>query len=171
MKNNNQEKASLLRDVSMYRCIRRRQLYELYPGKRAVVKKLLARLVREGRISQVGSYYCDAPESMEELDKGMIDAIWVLVDFIDRVEYHGVGNYPVKIIFCADGEIYEIIHAGIGKETLVSYLAAERKRNEMESKLIVLVDKAEQIEDLQVDGALAYCTVSPEGEVQYYQKE
>ena len=171
MKNNNQERASLLRDVSMYHCIRRKQLYKLYPGKRAVVKKLLAYLVREGRINQVGNYYCDAPESMEELDRSMIDAIWVLIDFIDRVEYHGVGTYPVKLIFCADGEVYEIIHAGVGKETLVSYLAAERKRNEMESKIIVLVDKPEQIEDLQIDDALAYCTVSPEGEVQYYQKE
>lgn len=171
MKNNNQERTSLLRDVSMYRCIKRRQLYELYPGKRALVKKLLAYLVREGRISQIGSYYCDAPESMEELDHGMIDAIWVLIDFIDRVEYHGIGNYPVKIIFCADGEVYEIIHAGIGKEALVSYLTAERKRNETESKILVLVDKPEQIEELQMDDVLGYCTVSPEGKVQYYRKE
>ena len=40
----------------------------------------------------------------------VVQAVWVLVDFIDRVEYHAIGEFPAKVIFIADGQIYEIVH-------------------------------------------------------------
>lgn len=165
------EASSLLRDVSMYQCMTKEQVYGLYPGKQAVIKNLLSYLSKQGRISQVGDYYCASPECAEEIDRGLIAALWVLIDFMDQVEYHAIGNYPVKIVFCADGEVYEIIHAGVGKEALISYLAAERKKDENATQFLVLVDRPEQIEELQADNAIGYCTVSPEGKVQYYRKE
>ena len=96
-------------------------------------------------------------------------AVWVLADFIDRVEYHSVAEYPAKIIFFADGEIYEIIHAAQGKDTLLSYVLSSA--GEHPSRYLVLVDDPGQIEQLQIPHASGYCTVSPEGDVHYYQKE
>ena len=87
------------------------------------------------------------------MDKGLLAAIWVLADFIDRAEFHSVGDFPAKLIFFADGEVYEVIHAANGKEALI------------------LVDKPEQIPELEIPNVRGYCTVSPEGEVQYYQRE
>ena len=36
---------------------------------------------------------------------------------------------------------------------------------------LVLVDRPEQIEELELPHTCGYCTVAPNGEVQYYQKE
>ena len=168
---NRMEAASLLRDVSMYRCLTKEQIYGLYPGKYTVIKNLLSYMEKQGRIVRVGRYYCDSQESIKELDRSLLAAVWVLVDFMEQVEYHATARYPAKIVFCADGEVYEIIHAGVGKEALVSYITLEREKDENPTKYLVLVDRPEQIEELQTDNAIGYCTVAPDGKVQYYRKE
>ena len=68
----------------------------------------------------------------------------MLADFIDRVEYHSVGDYPAKVIFFADGQVYEIVHAAQGKETLLARVLADA--SEEPSCYLVLVDEPEQIE-------------------------
>ena len=164
-----QEAACLLRDITMYRVMTKEQLLRLYPGKREKVRNLISYLVRQGRIWEYEEYFCAAPECAGEIDLGLLAAVWVLADFIDRVEYHSVGDFPAKIIFFADGEIYEIVHAAQGKETLVSHILSDS--GEQPSKYLVLVDDPSQIEELQIPGVSGYCTVSPVGEVQYYLKE
>lgn len=164
-----QEAASILRDISMYRVLKEEQLLRLYPGKQAKIENLLAYLLRQGRIYTSGGFYCSGPEQMEKVDTELLASVWVLLDFIDQVEYHSIGDYPAKIIFFAGGEVYEIVYAASGKETLINHVLAEVK--EEPSKYIVLVDNPEQIAELQVPNASGYCTVSAEGEVQYYQKE
>jgi hypothetical protein len=164
-----QEAASILRDISMYRSLREDQLLRLYPGKEAVVKNLLDYLLRQGRIFRSDELYRASPEQTGPIDQGLLAAVWVLVDFIDRVEYHSVGDYPTKLIFFADGEVYEVIHAACGKEALVNYILTGA--GEDMSKYIILVDRPEQIAELTVPGVCGYCTVSPEGEVQYFKKE
>lgn len=103
------------------------------------------------------------------MDKGLLATIWVLADFIDRVEFHSVGDFPAKLIFFADGEVYEVIHAASGKEVLLNHILSAPA--EEASSYLILVDKPEQIPELDIPNARGYCTVSPEGEVQYYQRE
>lgn len=164
-----QEATSLLRDISMYRALTEEQLLRLYPGKRDKIKKLLAFLVKQNRVWYADGLYCAAPDGAEKVDRGLLAAVWVLADFIDRATYHSVGDYPAKIIFFADGQVYEIVHAAQGKETLLAHVLAGI--SEEPSCYLVLVDEPEQIEQLQLPHVSGYCTVSPEGEVQYYQKE
>ena len=38
------EASSLLRDINMYRCLTKGQVYGLYPGKYAIIKNLLSYL-------------------------------------------------------------------------------------------------------------------------------
>lgn len=163
------EAAALLRDISMYRCLTERQLLRLHPEKEEKVKKVLAYLVRQSRVWEVDGCCCAAPDSIDDMDRGLLSAVWVLADFIDQVEYHSVGDYPVKIIFFADGEVYEIVHAAQGKEVLLSHVLADT--GEQPSRYLVLVDDPAQISELQIPNVNGYCTVSLEGEVQYYQKE
>ena len=106
---------------------------------------------------------------MEDMDRGLLAAVWVLTDFIDQVEFHSVGDYPAKIIFFADGEVYEIIHAAQGKEVLLSHVLADP--GEQPSRYLVLVDDPAQIAELQIPNVNGYCTVSPDGDVSYYRKE
>jgi hypothetical protein len=164
-----QEAASILRDISMYRVLKEEQLLRLYPGKQSKVKNLLDYLLRQGRIFRNGDLYCATPEQAEQIDQGLLAAVWVLVDLIDDVEYHSIGDYPTKIIFFANGEVYEVIHAACEKETLVNYVLAGAKEDP--PKYIILVDQPEQIAELHIPAACGYCTVSPDGNVQYFRKE
>lgn len=169
------EATAILRDISMYRVLTEEQILRLHPSKyareRDKVKGLLAYLVKQQRVwlSEDGRYYCATPDALEDMDQGLFAAVWVLADFIDQVEFHSVGDYPAKIIFFADGEVYEIIHAAQGKEVLVSHVLSSA--GEQPSHYLVLVDEPGQIEELQIPHASGYCAVAPTGEVQYYQKE
>ena len=164
-----QEATGLLRDVSTYKAIREGQLLRLYPKREKRVKSLLSYLIKQGRIVQKGDTYFASPGYVNHVDKSLMAALWVLADFADRVEFHSVGNFPAKIIFTADDEIYEIVHAGQGRETLMTYLLDSG--GEKPSHYLVLVDDQEQIAELDLPNVCGYCTVSPDGEVQYYQKE
>lgn len=164
-----QEAASLLRDISMYKVLREGQLLRLYPGKREKIKHLLNYLMKQERIHQIGNVYCASPDCADSVDRGLLAAVWVLVDFIDQVEYHSIGEFPAKVIFIADGEIYEVVYIEAGKETLMRQVI--NRQGEDGSHYLVLVDSPEQIGGLELPNVRGYCTVSPDGEVQYYQKE
>lgn len=164
-----QEAASLLRDISMYQVLREGQLLRLYPGKQDVVQNLLSYLLKQHRIMYEDGLYFPAPGRPETIDWGLLAAVWVLVDFIDQVEYHSVGDFPAKVIFIAGGEIYEIVHAEEGREALLAYVMG--RGGEEPSHYLVLVDSPEQIAGLDLPNTCGYCTVAPNGEVQYYQKE
>ena len=163
------EAAALLRDISMYHVMMEEQLLRLHPGKEDKIRNLLAYLVSQNRVWKVNNFYCYTPDCVKDMDRGLLAAVWVLADFIDQVEYHSVGDYPAKIIFFADGEVYEIIHAAQGKEVLLSHVLADP--GEQPSRYLVLVDEPAQISELLIPNVNGYCTVSPAGEVQYYQKE
>ena len=163
------EAAALLRDISMYHVLTEGQLLRLHPGKKEKTRNLLAYLVRQNRAWQVDGYYCAAPDSAEDMDRGLLAAVWVLADFADQVEYHSAGDFPAKIIFFADGEVYEIIYISQGRETLVTQ--ALKNTGEQPSRYLVIVDSAEQIEGLDIPNVNGYCTVSLEGDVEYYRKE
>ena len=164
-----QEASSILRDITMYRVLTEEQLLRLYPGKRGKVQNLLSYLTKQGRIWHNDGLYYAAPECAGDVDKGLLAAVWVLADFIDRVEFHSVGDFPAKVIFFADGEVYEVIHAASGKETLINHILSAPE--EEASSYLILVDSPEQIPELDIPNARGYCTVSPDGEVQYYQRE
>ena len=149
-----QEAAGILRDVSMYRALTEMQLLKLYPHKESKIRNLLSYLQKQGRIVQRGEYYRIPADAEESIDHGLSKAVWVLTDFMEQVEYHSVSDYPAKIIFFADGEVYEIIYAEPGKE-----------------QLIILIEQPEQIAEIHTPNTSGYCTVSSGGEVQYYQIE
>ena len=113
-----QEAAGILRDVSMYRALTEMQLLKLYPHKESKIRNLLSYLQKQGRIVQRGEYYRIPADAEAGIDYGLSKAIWVLTDFMEQVEYHSVSDYPAKIIFFADDEVYEIIYVEPGKEQL-----------------------------------------------------
>ena len=76
------EAASLLRDITMYRVLTGEQLLRLYPGKQKIIENLLPYLVKQGRVHLIDGLYCAAPECAEEVDRALLAAVWVLVDFI-----------------------------------------------------------------------------------------
>jgi len=165
-----QEATELLRSISMYRVITTEQLLRLFGGKEDKIRNLLNHLLRQGRIfydSASASYY--AEERMTS-DPGMTASLWVLLDFIDKVEYHSVSDFPAKLVFFAAGEVYEVLHVPLGKETMMNHLWSQQDEEDPPRRIVV-VDSQEQIGSIAIPSASGFCTVDEAGQVSYFKKE
>lgn len=163
------EATELLRAVTMYPGILEIQLFRFYPGKEEKVKNLLSHLKRQGRITQrEDDSYVPYKAAPGAVNGSTIKSVWILLDFIDRIEFHSVSDFPVKIIFFADGELYEIIPVPTGQEVLISQALLRNK--ESPGRRIVLVDMPEQISNIDFPGISGFCTVDSLGQTTYYQK-
>ena len=164
------EASELLRDITMYHCVKHEQLLRLYPGMEQKINNLLVHLVKQGRIfydSGQDIYYDSRDMS---IDTDTLKAIWVLADFAERAEYHSSDDFPIKIIFFADGEVYEIICISPDNEALIEYVMSCRSE-ENAGKRIMIVEDTEQISRIHIQNAV-FCMVDINtGEVKYYRKE
>ena len=164
-----QEATELLRLISLYPGLVQCQLAGFFPGKEsAVVYGLLSHLKRQGRAEQSISGGWFPYGKKHQADSGLIQSVWVLLDIIDRVEYHSPGDFPAKVIFFSGGEIYEIVYVAVSQEALIAHALKQDARQD--SRRIVLVEEPDQIPLLDFPGIAGFCTVSSSGQVLYYQR-
>lgn len=163
------EAAELLREISMYPGILESQLCRFHPGKEDTIKNLLSYLKRQGRTMETdkGGYF-PYGESPRAPDSSMVKSVWILLDFIDRVEFHSSADFPVKVVFFSNGELYEIVHVASGQEVLAAHALKQNHRDG--SRRIVLVDEPEQIPLLDFPGITGFCTADMAGNINYYKK-
>lgn len=164
------EAAGLLRAISLYPGLLEEQLCRLYPGKEATAKVILSKLEKQGRVMQsdAGGYFLYGSDT-RSADACTRRAVWVLLDFIEQAEFHSSSDFPVQVIFFAKGEVYEVIDLPAGQETLISQ--ALRRSREEPGRRILIVESPQQIAGIDIPGVSAYCTVSEDGAVSYYQKK
>lgn len=162
--------SAILRDITTYHCIKKEQIIRLHPGvKSEVVEKLLYHLQNNRRI-----YYDNksdiAYDSAEHItDYEMLAALDVLCDFADKAEYHAAGEFPVKIVFFADGEAYDIICLPKDKQTLYEQVLSSSVEN---GKRIILLESKEQINRLNIADISALCLKDEVGgAIKYYKTE
>lgn len=161
------EAADLLRIVTMYPGLSEHQLLCFHPGKEDKSTALLSHLVRQGRIfhNDSGGYF--PAGSPPKTDQALVRAVWILLDFIERADYHAPADFPVKLVFFADGELYEVAYAATGQEALVSHAL---RGNKGDSRRIILLDTPAQIDKIDCPGISVFCTVSANGQTQYFKK-
>ena len=160
----------MLHNISLYPGLTEGQLCRFFPEKEATAKTLLAHMLKEGRVFRDRNGRCYAnQEAQNGADKDLSRCVWVLLDFINQVEYHTVGEFPATILFFANGELYEIVPIPQGKETMICQLLRQPQKDS--GKRIVVVDDAAQIELLDIPQAAGFCTVAEDGTVSYYKKE
>lgn len=161
------EAADLLRTVTMYPGLSETQLLRFHPGKEDAIKALLSHLGRQGRIFHTDSGGYVPAGISHKTDQALVRAVWVLLDFIERADYHAPADFPVKLVFFADGEMYEVAYAAEGQEALVCHALRGNKGG---SRRIVLLDSPVQIDRIDCPGLSVFCTVSAEGQTQYFKK-
>lgn len=162
--------AEVVRDITTYHHIRKDQLIRLFPDKGSKIENLLSILSKEGRIQYEPDteMYHDGTEAHPSY--AMLKAIWVLADFIDKVDYHSSVDFPSTLIFIADSELYEVIYVEPDKEALLEHALALTDHGA--EKRIVIVESAEQIGRLSIPDVTAFCTVDMEtGTVQYFKHD
>ena len=164
------EAAELIRTISVYKSLACMQVYRMFPGKEDAVKKLLTNFIKQKRMVYNPDTDCVYSGQYEgSPDGSMISAFWVLLDFMDKTEYHTASDFPVKISFFTQGESYEIMHIPHGQEILFNH--AMTVKEEDPPKRLVIVDNPNQIRNISIPSIVAFCTVSPEGKVDYYKLE
>lgn len=164
------EAAEMLHNISLYPGLTEDQLCRFFPEKEATAKTLLSHMLKEGRVFRDRNGRCYANQEVESSTvKDLSRCVWVLLDFIDQVEYHTVGEFPATILCFANGDLYEIVPIPQGKETIICQLLRQPQKDA--GKRIVVVDDAAQIELLDIPQAAGFCTVAEDGTVSYYKKE
>ena len=74
--------ANIMRDLSMYKVLKKEQVLGLYPGREKVIEKVLQYLTKQRRIWTIDYYYCASPEAIDSIDTSLISAVWVLPDLV-----------------------------------------------------------------------------------------
>src|SRR5699024_6683472 len=137
----------------------------LQPGKEDTATSPLSYLERQGRIFQTESGgYFPAGQSAK-IDRALVRAVWVLLDFIQRADYHAPADFPVKLVFFADGELYEVACFEDGQEALVCHALRGNKGG---SRRIVLVDSPAQVAKIDCPGICWFCPGEENGQTLYF---
>lgn len=163
------EGAKLLRLITTYHALQYEQVLQLFERNRDSIKSLITSLTKQGRIyhDKESNLLCDTRESSTSPDYGTIAAFWVLLDFKKALIYHTIGEFPIKLHFFSQDEVYEIIYIAMEQEALMNHIfdsippAANR---------LVILESLKQSSLITIDGVLAYCIVDSNGTVSYYHK-
>lgn len=180
MENQNKQKA-VAREVKelirKYNVLHKNQLYDFFAkdGREQFVGKALKVLEKERNIyiHQELKMVATNEAALEAREFGTLQCVWVLLGVMDqkKVEEHFLASkeeYPVRIIFVGDGEIYDILYISEAETSLVNHLFA-RKRIEGCGHIVV-VENPEEIAEIQIPDVVGFCTVKEGGEIEYYQK-
>lgn len=156
--------------LSTYQVLSFKQLTRLFPElPEEKVLLLIRQLERKGRLSyQTDSgYICYTKECSPSQSR--IAAFWILLDFQPHVTYHTVSEFPVTLTFYTKTDGFNVVHVPLGKEMLINHALSGYHEDDLTN--LVVVDRTDQIPLISFPGIGAYCTVSSDGQVQYYQKQ
>lgn len=166
---NTGEASALLRILTTYHALYYEQVLQTFAHRQESVRTMIAKLIKQGRIfyDKERDLLCDRSDAASQLDPGLLAAYWVLLDFKKAIVYHTSGEFPVKIHFFSQDEVYEIIYIVPGQEVLMNHVLA---REPDDVNRLVIVETTEQALQLEIPNVVAFCTVNPDGTVSYYAK-
>lgn len=161
----------ILDAVFHYKVLRIQQILLMFPRNEEIVMNLL-------------NHFDDAHRLILDNEKGIVAcneewairgnpanerALWVLLDFWDKVDFHLPGTDGVTITaYTSEGE-YDLIAVEPGKEAQISEFLDQRKEC-LSERIILVLYSAKQIPLLPAEGIRAYCVVSESGQTTYYTK-
>ena len=162
--------SEITRLLSMYHALSLPQFGRLYPELTdRKLRLLLGRLEKAGRLAFVPDRELVLYSKECVPNPSTLAAFWVLLDFREDVTYHTASDFPVALTFYTQSDAYDVIHIPEEKEMLMNHALSAYKEDSPHR--IAVVDNAGQIPLLDFPGITAFCTVTPDGKVQYYRKQ
>lgn len=164
--------------VQKYNTLYKAQIYEYFSkdNREQFVGRALKVLEKERNIciQQECKMVAVNEASYDAKDYGTMQCIWALLGIMDqkKVEEHFLAakeEYPVRIIFVGDGEIYDILYISEAEVSVVNNLFARKRIDGCGH--IVVVEAPEVIEMIQIPDVIGFCTVKEDGEIEYYCKD
>lgn len=160
----------ILKLVSTYKVLSQKQLIKWFPElPEKKTLSLIQQLQRKGRLFCLfENEYVSCIKDYSP-DFSLIAAFWLLLDFQPHVIYYTASDFPVTLTFYTKTDGFHVIHVPYGKELLINHAMGDYADDDLTN--LVIVENISQISSLTIPGVGAYCTVSPDGQVQYYQKQ
>ena len=139
-----QDAKELLEIITTYKVLKLEQLIKVMGDKDQSAKQSVIRLLeREDRLFIHDSMASAEEKWSKSIDRGMIAAFWVLLDFWQEVLYHTTAGFPAKIEFITTDDAYDIIIAEQGMEHVLSTFF--HKHRDEAVKHLVVVENMEQM--------------------------
>lgn len=164
--------------IQKYNALYKSQLYEFFAkdGREQFVGRALKAL-EKGRdiyINQELKLAAVNEESYAAREYGTLQSVWALLGIMDqkKVEQHFLAakeEYPVRIVFVGDGEIYDILYVSEAEVGITNSLFARKGIDSCGH--IVVVENPESIPEIRIPDVVGFCTVKEDGEVEYYRKD
>lgn len=119
------EEQQIMRWLSQYGALTKTQVIRLLKDKPPhIAEKLVKNLKREFLIFDISGGYYLGIDPVCQPDQRVILAVWVLLQFVDRVEpmAHYPATYPAQLFFLKEGMGYEIVVLYDGEQHLARLL-------------------------------------------------
>lgn len=174
MQHRNQQQEShlseIIRLLSTYHALTLLQFEAFFPElTQQKLLLLLKKLEKTGRLTLIPERELVLYTENCIPNPSILSAFWVLLDFREDLTYHTASDFPVALTFYTQSDAYDVIHIPEEKEILMNHALSAYKEDSPHR--IVVVDHAGQIPLLDIPGITAFCTVTPDGKVQYYRKQ
>lgn len=162
--------------VQKYHVLEKAQIYVYFAldGRDHFVGKAFKALEKERQvfIHPELEVVAASEEAIAAKDLGTMKAVWVLVDVMKKkqVEEHFPASkeeYPVRIVFYGEGEIFDILYISEAEVTVVNNLFSRKKIDSCGH--IIVVENPDYISAIHIADVIGYCVVKEGGEVEYYQ--
>lgn len=115
------EEKLILKWLSQYEALPKELVIHLLHQKpRATTERIIRSLYKQNRISYLSSGYYIGSGPKAKPDLKMIQALWVLIQFSDKVDpkAHMPAAFPSQVFFMKDGVGYEILVLRAGEHHL-----------------------------------------------------
>lgn len=165
--------------VQKYNVLLKSQLYAFFEkdGREKFVGRALKALEKDHNvcINQETKEVAANENGFSAWERGTMQAIWVLLDIMNqkKVEQHFLASkeeYPIRIIFVANADIYDISYIAEEDIQLANNLFSRRGIDGCNH--IVIVERPEYIPSILIPDTIGYCTVEKEdGQIEYYRKD
>lgn len=161
---------TIIRLLSMYHALSLRQLQKFFPTlSEEKLSMLLHRLEKSGRLAFSEEWDMVLCSKEHTPDMAVTAAFWVLLDFLPEVIYHTVSEFPVALTFYTEADAYDVIYVPEEKEILINHALSVCPKDA--PRRLVIVAKPTQMPQIHFPGITAFCTITENGQVQYYKKQ
>ncbi len=167
------EEQYVIKWLSQYGALTKTQLIKMLRKPQTTSDKILKNLKRQLLISDVGGGYYLGMDAMCHPDQRTILAVWVLLQFIEKVDpmAHYPAVYPSQLFFLKENTGYEIVVLYEGESNLLRLLQPEE-----DLKYIIVLPHISMAADLKLPKASClFATVDFCGEdipnVTFYSEE
>ena len=155
--------------VSEYQALKIEQVEKYFGLPSETMAKAFRMLVKKGRVVlEQDTGVIKVSKGIKE-DEKQILSFWLVLDFLEDCDFHGVAHFPLVLEMYRSGSVYSVFYCMEGDELVIAN-SINQLRTSICFQPIVLLENQAQIEKMSELNAV-FCTVEEHGEVAYFTYE